>query len=352
MKLAELSQRCASACETAGARKPTPVAVVKVESGAGILPASPAARKRRPAPVARGPRGPAHRALCGSGSRSLSKAMTALWPLCSALWLAVIVNLASAATITNYFGGPYAPNPQNLAVNSGDTVVWVNAPQGASTDYVESYGGEWRSPLLAIGASFSVTFPNPGFYAYRTSESADSGRTSGTVTVRGWTNQPPAVTINTPMDGFLFATYQPAFVQASVTNPAETVLVQYFANTNLIGSATNPPYAVQWQASTPGAYALVARATSRQGVVTESLPVNVQAVPFLGYVWGPKVLPTGAFLFFYNCGLRGGVYVSDDLSFANAGTVGTTIFGYGMFVDESAPGSGGGPRYYTIRGGG
>lgn len=351
MKLAEPSQRCASASETAGARKRPPAAAVKVQSGAGILPAFPAARKRRPAPVVRGPTGPAHLALKGGNCPSLSKAMTALWPLCLALSLAGTSDLASAATITNYFGGPYAPQPQNLAINTGDTVVWVTTPQGGA-DYVESYGGEWKSPLLGAGASFSVTFTNPGFYAYRTSESAQTGRTSGTVTVIGWTNQPPPVTINAPMDGFLFAGGQTAFVQASVTNPAETVLVQYFANANLIGSATNPPYALQWQLSAPGANALVAKATDRQGTVTESLPVNVQALPVLEFVWGPRMLPTGAFLFFYNCGLRGGVYVSDDPSFANPGTVGSTIFSFGMFVDESAPGSGGGPRYYQIRGGG
>ena len=155
------------------------------------------------------------------------------------------------------------------------------------------------------------------------------------------------------MDGFRFTAPNSTSVQASVTNPAETVLVQFFDNASLIGSVTNPPYAVPWQFSTPGAYALVVSATDRQGAVTESLPVNVQVLPLGQYVWGPRVLPTGALLFFYNClSVRTVVYVSDNPSFANAGNVGGTIGGYGMFVDESAPGSGGGPRYHTIRGGG
>ena len=86
--------------------------------------------------------------------------------------------------------GGVPPQPQNVSVNTGDTVVWVNA-FGYGPDYVESYEGDWKSPPLDAGASFSVTFINPGFYAYRTSESAYTGRTSGTVTVSGWTNQPP-----------------------------------------------------------------------------------------------------------------------------------------------------------------
>jgi hypothetical protein len=207
-------------------------------------------------------------------------------------------------------------------------------------------------PDAGLGSLLFGHLPNPGFYAYRTSESAETGLTSGTVTVSGWTNQPPPVTINAPIDGFRLSTYQTTSVRASVTNPSETVLVQYFADANPIGSATNPPYAVPWEPSTPGAYALVAEATDRQGAVTESLRVNVQVLPGGAFVWGPRILPTGAFLFFFNCGLRGNVLVCDNLSFTNAGVVGTTIFYFRVFVDESAPGSGTSPRYYRIRQGG
>ena len=283
----------------------------------------------------------------------MAKVMTALWPLCLALSLADIGDLALRCDDHQLPRGTErrpAPKPRHQHRR--------HSPLGqhllGGTNYVQCYGGEWKSPLLGQGASFAVAFTNPGFYAYRTSESAQTGLTSGTVTVSGWTNQPPPVTINTPIDGFRFAVPWTASVQASVTNPAETVLVQYVANASPIGSATNPPYVVQWQPSTPGAYALVARATDRQGAVTESLPVNVQVLPLGQYVWGPRVLPTGAFLFFYDLagGIRSLVYVSDNLSFANAGFVGTTIrAAFGMFVDESAPASGGGPRYYTIAGG-
>src|SRR6266542_3985400 len=54
--------------------------------------------------------------------------------------------------------------PQALAINQGDTVTWVMG-QGADLD-VRSYTGEWQSPFLGQGGTFSHVFNTPGDYVY------------------------------------------------------------------------------------------------------------------------------------------------------------------------------------------
>ena len=113
---------------------------------------------------------------------------------------------APAATITNYLSRNGVQSWLNI--NVGDTVVWVNQqPSFLGTNFVESYSGEWSSPAMVnVGDSFSFTFTNAGFYAYRTGVSGYGGTKGlpGTVTVNGWTGAPPAVTILTPLDGSFF----------------------------------------------------------------------------------------------------------------------------------------------------
>ncbi len=105
----------------------------------------------------------------------------------------------------------------------GDTVVWLNK---AGANYVQSYGGEWSSPTLNPGDSFSFTFTNAGFYAYRTGVACGPGQLMpGTITVDAWTGAPPAVTIITPLDGSVFYS-EPDGVQASVTNAEDIVQIQ------------------------------------------------------------------------------------------------------------------------------
>src|SRR6188474_1086849 len=54
--------------------------------------------------------------------------------------------------------------PQALAINQGDTIIWVFG-QGNELD-VRSYTGEWQSPFLGEGGTFSQAFTTPGEYVY------------------------------------------------------------------------------------------------------------------------------------------------------------------------------------------
>jgi hypothetical protein len=281
------------------------------------------------------------------------KAKGAFCALLLALSLLGLPSCAPAATLTNYLGQPWLQ--YWLKVNVGDTVVWVNEQLlYLGTNFVESYGGEWRSPpMVNLGDSFSFTFTNAGFYAYRTGVSGTGGYKGlpGTITVNGWTDAPPAVTILTPLDGSVFR-WGPQVVQASVTNTANIPQIQYFANTNLIGIGTvgtSPPYAVIWPTIPLGKNALVAKAIGPGGaVVASSPPVTITMVQY-SPVWGLRRLPTGEILFFYDAFPSKAimaVIVCDSARGTNCS--GPDVINPGVFVDESVRGGQVPYRFYHM----
>ena len=202
------------------------------------------------------------------------KAKRVLCAVCLGLLLLGMAERAAAATITNHlqylsYGMPGYPWRQyNLAVNVGDTVVWVNeGTELGAPNYVESYGGEWKSPALNLGDSFSFTFTTPGFYAYRTGLGGTFENLVGAITVSAWAGAPAPVTINTPVDGSVLSGHpRPhVLVQASVTNAELIAQIEYFANTNWIGTGMSPSYGIEWTSPPPGQYVLVAKAVDQQG---------------------------------------------------------------------------------------
>jgi hypothetical protein len=275
--------------------------------------------------------------------------------LCLALAIMATPREGRSSVLTNYlffFDSSFSYWPQySLAVNLGDTLVWVNQqPIDVGSNYVESYGGEWKSPVMNPGDSFAFTFERPGFYAYRTGIPIGAVNAAGTVTVNAWTGAPPAVTINAPVDGAFLGPFQ-NLVQASVTNPANIALVQYFANSNLIGAATNAPYAVNWGGVMAGSYVLTAEAIDLQGGAAWSQQVHVTVTPPL-YLWGTRVLPTGELLFYYNYAPPGGglrfLASTDGFPATNRAFLGQIRYS-GVIVDESVRGANVPARFYGFR---
>ncbi len=271
--------------------------------------------------------------------------------LCLPVWSLLLLGRVEATTITIVLDDCWNCWRYSLAVYAGDTVVWVNPNPGWPTNYVESYGGEWKSGPLRPGDKFSFTFTNPGFYAYRTVDPTKAG----IVTVLAWTGAPPAVAINTPVDG---ATVPGTLVQASATNAADLVSIEFYANSDSIGAATNSPYGVWWGPSPQAQYILTAKATDREGKVTWSPPVRVNGGPLNG-VWGPRRLPTGEMLFFYNTvpfETANYLAASDSPSFpgnvcggrGHTNTYLLRVTQPGVFVDESVRGGAVPRRFYAV----
>jgi Bacterial Ig domain len=259
--------------------------------------------------------------------------------------------IGDGATVTNILGNVYLQF-FNLCINVGDVVVWVN--QGSATNTTASYGGAWSSPPLAPGDAFAFTFTQSGFYAYRTGDPSTPYTVWGAITVNGWTNAPPVVTINSPADnsvaypfqsGSPFQSSNPGTLLASVNDPSDIVQVEFLANGSLIGTATNLPFAVEWTNAPQGQYLIVARSTDRQGTTNDSIPVHLHTVADVT-LWGARLIPGGKLMAFYNGFPSQYYYVRAGPDFIHTATYISPIPTSGAFVDESLPVAG--PRFYWL----
>lgn len=90
------------------------------------------------------------------------------------------------------------------------------------------------------------------------------------------TNLSPSVAITSPSSGttFLPATNIPINADASDAD-GSIARVDFYANDELIGTATESPYTVNWNVIIPGNYTLTAVATDDAGLSTTSTPVTV-----------------------------------------------------------------------------
>jgi hypothetical protein len=194
-----------------------------------------------------------------------------------------------------------------LAIDAGDTVTWEVTDNYKYFTGVRSYSGDWSSPPLTTnGASYSMTFNQPGLYLYEALGSFGQPPFPGAITVLGWTNQPPAISINYPVEGFVFASPR-QFVRLDATvRIAETNIqqVDFWANTNLIGSLTNPPFSLLWTNFQSGpSSTLFARATDKNGTVYTSRSVSIGVADNPGGYSAlsmPRYLPDRTFVLYFS----------------------------------------------------
>jgi RHS repeat-associated protein len=90
-------------------------------------------------------------------------------------------------------------------------------------------------------------------------------------------NQPPTVSITTPLDnskwhapaGFMFQ------VSAAAPETNDTLTVEFYANGNLIGTRSSAPWSINTSNLTAGTYVLTAKAIDGQGANTTSNPRTI-----------------------------------------------------------------------------
>ncbi len=131
-----------------------------------------------------------------------------------------------------------------------------------------------------------------------------------------------------------------------MANPDNIVQIQYFANSNLIGTAASPPYGIRWTNDQQGQFVLTAKAVDRQGRQTVSKPVRVSSLS-APWIWGPRVLPGGGLLLFFSGWPSGATTlfstdilqsVDNILSVSNwVGRILILDSVSGVFVDETLP---------------
>jgi hypothetical protein len=103
---------------------------------------------------------------------------------------------------------------------------------------------------------------------------------------------PPTVALISPTNGALFLA--PATITL-VANPSDSdgviSRVEFFANGNPVGVATNAPFVLNWSVAALGSYTLVAMATDNTGLNATSAPVTIAVVDDL-----PIALVRGPYL--------------------------------------------------------
>ena len=223
-------------------------------------------------------------------------------------------------------------NPEVLAINEGDTVtfVWTDT---YSPGFTESYTGEWKSPVLHQGQTFSYTFATPGTYVYRTGYQPSDPSFPGVIRVQPVTGAYPAVWIASPLDHFVVPGYTQ--LQAGTTNPPETVkLVNFYADGQLIGSATNAPYQVTADFTTnSGTYHISTSVITLAGQTNTSVPIQLTFDS--QQLFQPWRLPQGQTVFFKSA--AGGPWCiiwSEDLRTWKTRVPGQ-LWGRSLIVDES-----------------
>lgn len=213
--------------------------------------------------------------------------------------LSTAVQCGAAEVTVTMFG---RSGPENLTIYVGDTVIF----SAASTSFTESYTGEWKSPVLKGGQTFSYTFTQPGTNVYRVGSYSDAagtdfqGYSPGTITILPWINSRPIISIVTPVDGFV--TPGVALVEAVPTlNQNDVKAVQFFVGNQLFDTVTNAPYQTIFRATFPadnlGIYQITASVTDATGCTNTSPPVHVSVGNGVFKMWR---LPQGQAVIFYS----------------------------------------------------
>ena len=165
--------------------------------------------------------------------------------------------------------------PANLTVkanatDSDGTIAKVEFFVGGTligTDTVAPYSASWSN---VSAGTYSLTARATDNLGATTTSSAI------TVTVTGPGNQPPSVSITSPLNGTSFAAPANITIQASASDPDGTVSrVDFLANNTVIGTATAAPYTFTWTGVATGSYSLTAKATDNAGATGFSTPVNI-----------------------------------------------------------------------------
>ncbi len=282
--------------------------------------------------------------MSGEGNNSGSILMNIDKLLRYGCWLALLfagqllrLSVAAAVidvTFANQFLEQGNVDHPVLAVNVGDTVRWTYTEPSAVPPHLRAYGGVWDSGVLPYLGSFSLTFTNAGFFAYNT------GGFDAVVIVLPWTNEPPTITINDPIDGLRLPTGASGFRALASVGIDETnvVGVSFLLGTNVLTTITNPPYAFNWQAPTNADVALTAELIRHDGSSTVSSAAHLM-VGGTGTVYYPRVLPSGEIAALYT---TSPVYRNAFFEYKDALTdivwspVRRVPTGYGVAVDTNA----------------
>jgi hypothetical protein len=101
-----------------------------------------------------------------------------------------------------------------------------------------------------------------------------------TILKGGAANEPPSVSVTSPMEGKTYA--EPASVTISANasdSDGSVTMVKFFSGVTLIGTDVTSPYGVVWSNVLAGKYTITAETTDDLGSITTSSPVHITVNP-------------------------------------------------------------------------
>ncbi|MDD2898591.1 MAG: Ig-like domain-containing protein [Desulfuromonadaceae bacterium] len=119
---------------------------------------------------------------------------------------------------------------------------------------------------------------------------------------------PPTVSITSPVNGALFASGAaiPISADAATALAGSTISkVEFFADGTLIGTATTPPYGINWIGAADGAHTLTAKATDSNGWATTSASVSIGPIATILTTSIPSPQTAGARISLIAAGIGG-----------------------------------------------
>ena len=195
--------------------------------------------------------------------------------LSAPIGITVVTNKLPTVAITTPTNGATFFSSSNFTVTAS-----ASDPDGLIT-LLELFDGTTKlSQVSNSSLSFIVTNASPGTHTLtvRATDNWFGTNVSSSVVVT-ITNPAPAIAITNLVDGATFFEHTNITLRAKASDTNGTVsLVEFFADTNLLGFTTNAPFTLTWSNVSIGAYSLTARATDNEGVSSLSTPITINVV--------------------------------------------------------------------------
>ena len=186
--------------------------------------------------------------------------------------------IAASPTLPCSFG--ITPNAASYQYNGGSgSIALTSVNMGCS--WTATSNVNWITVYNTSGAG-------NGTVTYTVSANPDFTPRVGILTVGGQTftvtqaarTTATNVSITYPISGQEFTLPENLFVAANATNAGGAIArVEFYANSQLIGTDTSAPYQIVWNDVAATDYTLIAKSIDENGVVTLSEPVTISVNP-------------------------------------------------------------------------
>lgn len=133
------------------------------------------------------------------------------------------------------------------------------------------------SPFLAQPViSQNIACNNGDYFYVRVREADGNEAISSPIFISGPTNQPPVVSITSPVNNTVYTVGSPVIITAAASDPEGSVdRVEFYQGSVLLGAINTLPYQFTWSNPPAGDYILTAKVFDTPGASATSAPVSI-----------------------------------------------------------------------------